>query len=82
MVITNHERNDIFNIISTVYYSSSCVAATKFTVSCTPEAQSVICQNLFSNANRAGMGADAGRYHLLIHKTFILRCYFQGLKPF
>jgi len=82
MVIINHERNDIFNIISTVYYHSSCIVATKFTVICTPEAHSVVRQDLSSNANRAGMGTDAGRYHLLSHKMFPFQMLFQGIMPF
>jgi len=82
MVIVNHGRNDIFNIISTVYYHSSCIVATKFTVFCTPQAHSVVCQDLSSNANRTGMGTDAGRYHLLSLKTFPFKMLFQGLMPF
>ena len=78
MIIINHERNDIFNIMSTVHYHSSCVAATKFTASCTPEAHSVVCRDLSSNAKRTGMGADAGRYHLLSHKTFPFKMLFPG----
>jgi len=78
MVSINHERNYIFNIMSRVYYHGSCVAATKFTASCIPETHSVVCQDLSSYANRAGMGADAGRYHLLSHKMFPFKMLFPG----
>ena len=78
MVIINHERNDIFNIMSIVNYHSSCEAATKFTVPCTPEGHSVVRQDLSSNAKRAGMGADAGRHHLLSHKMSPFKKLFPG----
>lgn len=64
--------------MSTVYYHSYCVAATKLTATCTPKANSVVRQDLTSNAKRAGMGADTGRYHLLSHKRFPFKMLFPG----
>jgi hypothetical protein len=64
--------------MSTVYHHSFCVAATKFTASHIPKAHSVIRQDLSSNANRAGMGAEAGRYNLLSHKMFPFKMLFPG----